>query len=113
MRMQDAKRASEQGMTVQVRIGSKSGPKIATLDIHANDLVEHVKEQIETRTGIDDAVIRLSRRFENGRVDQLWQLHNNDRVSTYGIDQGRINTCTCPDRLECRARCHRMAQGRF
>ena len=70
--LDDARRASGQGMTVEaveVRIGSESDTKIATLDIKANDLVKHVKEQLETKTGIDHAVMRLSHRFHSGRVD--------------------------------------------
>ena len=90
--LDDARRASGQGMTVEageVRIGSESGTKIATLDIKANDLVKHVKEQLETKTGIDHAVMRLSHRFHSGRVDQLWQLRNNGRVSSYNCTASR------------------------
>ena len=96
--LDDARRASGQGMTVEaveVRIGSESGQKIATLDIKANDLVKHVKEQLETKTGIDHAVMRLSRRFHSGRVDQLWQLRNNGRVSSYRIKDGSILVLRC------------------
>jgi len=96
--LDDARRASGQGMTVEaveVRIGSESGTKIATLDIKANDLVKHVKEQLETKTGIDHAVMRLSHRFHSGRVDQLWQLRNNGRVSSYRIKDGSILVLRC------------------
>ena len=42
-------------MVVHVKRDSESGDTIATLNINANGLIKHVKEQIEATTGIHKA----------------------------------------------------------
>ena len=95
-RRRRASGASAQGMTVEVKKGSESGDTIATLNINANDLIKHVKQQIETKTGIDGNIMRLSHRFNNGTdVQQLQLRHNHCRVSTYCIRDGSILVLRC------------------
>ena len=95
-RRRRASGASAQGMTVEVKKGSESGDTIATLNINANDLIKHVKQQIETKTGIDRNIMRLSHRFNNGTdVQQLQLRHNHCRVSTSCIRDGSILVLRC------------------
>ena len=67
---------------------SESGDTIATLNIDANTLVKHVKEQIETTTGIHKDTQCLLHRFNNGIATTLWELRGNGKVSTYNIKHG-------------------------
>ena len=75
-------------MIVLVKKDSEFGDTIATLNINANNLIRHAKEQIETNTGIDKATQCLLHRFDNGRVEQLWQLNGCGKVSSYYIRDG-------------------------
>ena len=77
-------------MIVHVKEDSESGDTIATLKLNPNNLIKHVKEQIEANTCIDKAMQCLLHRFHNGRVEQLWQLHGSGKVSNYYIRDGSI-----------------------
>lgn len=75
-------------MIVLVKKDSEFGDTIATLNINGNTLIKHVKEQIETITGIHRATQCLLHRFDNGSVEQLWQLDGHCKVSSYCIKDG-------------------------
>ena len=75
-------------MIVHVKEDSESGDTIATLNINGNTLIKHVKEQIETITGIHKATQCLLHRFDNGIVDKLCQCHSNGKISSYLIKDG-------------------------
>ena len=75
-------------MIVHVKEDSESGDTIATLNINADDLIKHVKEQIEATTGIHTAKQCLLHRFDNGGVNKLWQCRGNGKISSYHIKDG-------------------------
>ena len=77
-------------MVVHVKKDSESGDTIATLNINANALVKHVKEQIEVTTGIRKATQCLFfwKRLDKGNGEKLWQLHDVGKVSNYYIKDG-------------------------
>ena len=75
-------------MIVLVKKDSEFGDLIAVLNINADDLIKHVKEMIQTTTGIHKATQCLLHRFDNGRVEQLWQLDGHGKVSSYCIKHG-------------------------
>ena len=85
-------------MIVLVKKDSEFGDTIATFNINGNTLIKHVKEQIEAITGIHKARQSLLKRFDNGRVEKLWQLHGHGKVSSYLIKDGSILVLRCKRR---------------
>ena len=76
-------------MIVHVKDYSESGEHdMCSLNINADNLIKHVKEQIEINTGINTAKQCLLHRFDNGRMYKLWQCHGNGKVSSYCIKDG-------------------------
>ena len=82
-------------MTVHVNDLSESGDTITTLKLNPNIKIKHVKEQIEANTGIGKATQCLLHRFHNGKEEQLWQLNDNGKLSSYYIKDGSILVFRC------------------